>query len=217
MVVSFLRWIVFIMLCVGCLPQIPLPPASRTFNMGEQLLDESFDAPGTWDTYNLQGAFLGVTNGGYQIQASISQYVFGLQHVQYENVVIEAEVYLKSDYRKGIFGVMCRASSAGKGYYFVVSADGNFSIRRSAANAVDPLVQWQATTALNTETGRNLLRVVCVDDYLALYINEQFVADTTDRYYRRGTIGLTAALPTRAKAGDIVDIVFDNVRVWAAK
>jgi hypothetical protein len=216
-VLVWLRYLIFCIVCAGCLPQIPLPPASRTVTTGEQLLDESFDTPRAWDTYNLQGALLGVTNGAYRIQAGISQYVFGLYHASYDNVVIEAEAYLKSDYRKGIFGVMCRASSAGKGYYFVISADGNFSIRRGAGNAVDPLVQWQATTALNTQTGRNLLRVVCVGDYLALYINGQFVADTTDRYYRRGSIGLTAALPIRAKANDVIEVVFDNVRVWAAQ
>lgn len=209
--------LVLVVGCVGCLPQIPAAPPSRNFTTHEQLLDETFDTPASWDIYNLQGAVLQVVDGGYRVQAGISQYVFGLNREQYDNVVIEAEAYLKSDYRKGIFGVMCRASSGGRGYYFVMSADGNFSIRRGAGNAVDPLIQWQATSAIHTETGRNLLRIVCIDDYLALYINGQFVADTTDTRYRRGAIGFTAALPTRAKTGDLVDVIFDNLRVWAAE
>lgn len=210
------RLLLFIVICTGCIPQFPATPA-QSFTTGAQLLDETFDMPGAWQTYHLQGAILQVTDGGYRAQVGITQYVFGFHNQQYDNVVIEVETYLKSKYRKGIFGVMCRARSGGKGYFFVISADGNFSIRRGAGNAIDPLIPWQNTPAINTETGRNLLRVVCQQDYLALYINGQFVADATDRYYRRGAIGLTAALPTRAKSGDVVDVIFDNVRVWATE
>lgn len=216
MVLRFVCCMALVTICAGCLA-LPTPHPSQRFVTGEQLLDETFDSPGDWDTYHLQGAYLQVEDGGYRIRADISRYVFGLNHQQYDNVVIEVEAYLKSEYRKGILGVICRASSGSKGYYFVVSADGNFSIRRGAGNAIDPLVQWQAADAVNTETGRNLLRVICIDDYLALYINGKFIAEATDTYYHRGAIGLTAALPTRAKSGDIVDVIFDNLRVWAGE
>lgn len=192
------------------------PDASRGLHLGRLLSEDRFDAPGGWDVYNLEGAFLQVVDGNYHIVAGLSQYVFGLNRQQHEDVVLEAEAYYLSEYPKGIYGILCRAN-AGRGYYFVISADGNFSIRRGAGGGVEALIAWQPTGAIYTGKRQNLLKAVCVDDYLALYINGQFVAETTDTRYHRGYAGLTAALPARAEAGDVAEVVFDNVRVWEAK
>lgn len=53
---------------------------------------------------------------------------------------------------------------------------------------------------------------MCIGDYLALYVNGEFVAETRDDYFSRGFTGLSAAV---VKDGD-VDIAFDDLTVWEA-
>jgi hypothetical protein len=204
---------VVLLLCAGCIAFMPPPEPSRGAEFGKLLLEDTFESPGRWDAYDLQGAFLRVMDGAYHIRAGLSQYVYGENHQPHDNVIIEVDAYLLSDYPKAIYGIMCRANR-GKGYYFVISADGNFSIRRVASNTDDALVAWQATGAVHKGSRSNQLRAVCVGDYLAFYVNGQFVGETTDSGYHRGSTGLTAALPQAAKEGDTTEVVFDNLRIY---
>ena len=56
------------------------------------------------------------------------------------------------------------------------------------------------------------MRAVCMGDYLALYINDEFVADATDDTYSTGQVGLAAS------ASNIlgVQVEFDNLTVHEA-
>jgi hypothetical protein len=206
---------VFMLLCAGCIAFMPPPEPSRGVEFGQLLSEDTFESPGGWDEYDLQGAFLRVMDGAYHITAGLSQYVYGENRQTHDNVIIEVDAYLLSDYPKAIYGLMCRAN-AGQGYYFVISADGNFSIRRGAGSAVDALVAWQATGAVQKGSRSNQLRAVCAGEYLAFYVNGQFVGETTDGRYHQGAVGLTVALPLSANEGDTAEVVFDNVRVYAA-
>lgn len=200
---------------VGCIAALPPPQATRSFSLGELQFEEEFDQPGNWDTYNLEGVFLNIEDGAYHMQVSLEdRYVWGLNREAHDNAVIETEVFLRSDYERSIMGIMCRASSQNnsRGYFFLISANGNFSIRRSDGTALEPLVRWQPSTAIRLGSDRNRLRAVCVGDYLAFYINGEFVAETRDHLYRAGFAGLAVGV---AGTGD-VDAVFDHVSIWEA-
>ena len=111
--------------------------------------------------------------------------------------------------------MLCRASANndGDGYYFLISGDGYYSIRRGATERVDGLIDWTQTDVVNQNRGINRIRAVCIGDYLALYVNGQFIADTHDTRYTDGYTGLTAAV---AEDG-AVDITFDDLTIWAAR
>lgn len=111
--------------------------------------------------------------------------------------------------------MLCRASANndGDGYYFLISGDGYYSIRRGATERVDGLIDWAQTDVVNQNRGLNRIRAVCIGDYLALYVNGQFLAETRNSRYTRGYAGLTAAVVD----GGAVDIAFDDLSIWSAQ
>lgn len=100
----------------------------------------------------------------------------------------------------------------GDSYLFLIRGDGAYAIMRSRGRDVQPLVNWGTTSAINRGPGQNHIRVVCLDDYLALYVNDQFVADTIDDAYARGQVGLVAAAVDRLG----VQVEFDNLTISQA-
>jgi hypothetical protein len=204
-----------LLLLVGCLPS---SGATRSVRFGELLLDDAFDTVTTaWDQYTAPTTFAGYEKGGYRLRTTLQNYVFGLHTWSGADLLVEAEAYVQSAEPRMIYGVICRASSEGRGYYFLVSANGNFSIRRLHRRQDTPLVKWQSTSALYTGTRRNVLRAVCVQDYLAFYINGQFVAEVRDNSLNYGTFGVTVAVAPSAEAGATADVVYDRVRVWSGQ
>jgi hypothetical protein len=88
----------------------------------------------------------------------------------------------------------------GDGYLFLIQGNGSFAILRARGRDVRPLVGWTQSDAINQGQARNQLRAVCVGDYLAFYINGQFVGDATDTTYNFGQVGLLASAATRLGA-----------------
>jgi hypothetical protein len=128
--------------------------------------------------------------------------------------VIEVETTQLSTYRNNAYGVMCRAAPTdnSNGYYFLISGDGSYTIRRGAVDQVHALIPFTPSDAIRQDKGINRIKAVCIGDYLALYVNDTFIAETRDDYFHRGYTGLTAAVVT----GGDVDISFDDLQVWVA-
>lgn len=100
----------------------------------------------------------------------------------------------------------------GDGYLFLIQGTGNYAILRSRGRSLTPLVNWTQTDKIKTGPDRNQLRAVCVGDYLAFYINGEFVADATDTTYSSGQVGLAASASNRLG----VQVEFDNLVVHEA-
>lgn len=76
-----------------------------------------------------------------------------------------------------------------------------------------PLVDWTTSDKINTGPALNTLRVVCLGDYLALYINGEFMGDAIDDTYTRGQVGLAAAAASRLG----LTVEYDNLTVSQAR
>ncbi len=100
----------------------------------------------------------------------------------------------------------------GNGYLFLIQGNGSFAIMRAQGRDLRPLVNWSQTDKINQGQAVNQLRAVCVDDYLAFYINGEFVADATDDTFSAGQVGLLASAATRL--GVLVE--FDDLVVSQA-
>lgn len=102
----------------------------------------------------------------------------------------------------------------GDGYLFLIEGSGRFSIQRSLGRSVTPLVDWTSSTVIKTGAALNQIRAVCLGNYLALYINGEFIADATDDSYTdAGQVGMVAA-----GAGPLgVQVQFDNLSISEAK
>lgn len=101
----------------------------------------------------------------------------------------------------------------GDGYLFLVEGGGRFAIMRSLGRSLTPLVNWTQSSAINTGAAQNRIRAVCMDNYLALYVNGQFIADASDDTYSEGQVGVLAAAAGRVG----LEVSFDNLTVSAAE
>lgn len=98
----------------------------------------------------------------------------------------------------------------GDGYLFLVQGSGSYGIFRARGRSLTPLVDWTASDVVNPALEMNTLRVVCVGDYLALYVNGQLLAQTTDSTYTEGQVGMVASASNRLGAR----VQFDNLTVY---
>ncbi len=197
---------------IGCTAQ-----PSEQFILQEALLRESFEQGYAWRGRIAEGYGVDfrIEDGAYRAYSEQAGFVSGLNAERHTDVVIEVETTQLSADRNNAYGVLCRASTNndGDGYYFLISGDGYYSIRRGATERVDGLIDWTQTNVVNQNRGINRIRAVCIGDYLALYVNGQFIADTHDTRYAEGYAGLTAAVVE----GSAVEIAFDDLTIWSAQ
>lgn len=194
----------------GCLPYFP-PTPTQQYTPGTVLLDEDFSDPYSWQEIvdsNL-GADFRISDNAYHAHIAPESFMWALNRQMHDDVIIEVDAWQVSDYNDNAYGVMCRADPAnsGEGYYFIISGDGFWTIRRGRSDRAEALVEFSHSPAIKKGTALNKLRVICIDDYLALYINGEFAGETHDRMYSRGYAGLTVASAGNAAT----EIQFDNV------
>ncbi len=178
--------------------------------MGNVLQADGFANPFAWENRQQGNVSVGVENGGYRIRTDVNSYVrgYGLMDV-YEDVVVDVRVTQLSDDAVNAYGVVCRASAdsnSANGYYFLISGDGAYSIRRGRQGDLEPIIAWERSSRINRQ-GFNQLRAVCIGDYLALWVNGVRVAQTRDSTFTQGRVGFAAA----AQNGRLLDVVFSNL------
>jgi hypothetical protein len=195
--------------------RVTTPQPTQSFQMGSLLLEEPFDNPYAWEQYEniAYGMEIGARDAAYHMRIDHEGFIWGLNVATHENVVIDVESEQLSDHANNAYGVMCRADpdNSGDGYYFLISGDGLWAIRRISGGSDRALVPFTRSGAIRTGRARNQLRAVCLDDYLALYINGEFAGETRDALFSRGFAGLVASV-----AGDHrAEITFDNLEIHA--
>lgn len=99
----------------------------------------------------------------------------------------------------------------GDGYLFLIQGAGQVGIFRSNGRQLTPLVDWKASSAVVQGRAENRLRAVCVGDYLALFVNDQLVAEAIDDRYTEGQAGMVASAASRLG----LRVEFDNLMVSA--
>lgn len=199
---------VLVLLAAACVHTAP----QQRYQTGEILLEEDFSTPYNWEARRQGNVSIGVENGVYVMRSDVTQYVRGFHNQTHDNVVIEVRTRQLSMHENNAYGVICRASRGNNasGYYFLIGGDGSYSIRRGRDNDVDGLVSWTKTGAVHTGPSQNVIRAVCIDDYLALYVNGKFVADARDRSYKTGYTGFAAAV---SRDGTL-EVNFDDLTIW---
>lgn len=188
---------------------------SGAYVAGEIIYEEDFEVGVGWDTLDTQGVLVEVRGGRYWMRSPYNSYVRGFNSERHENVVIEVVTSQSSGEDTNAYGVVCRGGLGARvssGYYFLIGADGSYSIRVGRAGEVEPLVAWARSSVINKGIADNIIRAVCVDDYLALYVNNQFIADTHDSRYESGYAGFAVATRTDT----LIDVSFDNLTIWDA-
>lgn len=170
------------------------------------------------------GGRLAIEDGRYIIETESQRsagYLWGTSiweggsddYPEVRDVAIEVDAETVSGEEDNWFGVMCRVEED-SGYAFLISADGFWAIARADTRAGNTrlsfLENWQSSDHINRGTESNHIAAYCVNDYLALYVNSEFIGDhRDDNFDRAGSVGLLAGGAQDNK----VQVAFDNLVV----
>jgi hypothetical protein len=206
------------LLLIACIPQRPPQEARRVVEIGAPILSDDFDRAGTWTEVDQDGLLLYVADDAYNgLLSRPGQFLWGINRTQHNNAVLEVDIQFKTTYERAIAGLICRSSGSGQGYYFLISADGAFSIRRVGQFEDVPLVRWQNHRAIHSDGGRrNTIRAICDGSYLGMVVNGVYLGGVEDTQLSDGYTGLALGLPPNAGTGDYSAVSFYNVRGWAS-
>lgn len=200
------------LLIVGCASQTqPL----RTSTQGNLLFDTDFSAADDWRSARTNSATFtaNLDDGVFQISNTAESYTWALNANSHDNIIIEADIKLRTDNPNNGYGVGCRMGDGGTGYYFLISRDGYGAIVLATEQVVTPITEWAFYKSVETGiNAKNTIRAVCANDYLALYVNNTLLTDTTHERYKSGYVGLLAS---GSKIGP-TQVDFDGVRAWIA-
>lgn len=192
------------------------PAPELGFRFGELIVEDGFDSGDQWRQYQKDGElFIGLRAGAFRIDFRDRRYVWSQRDGNFADVVIEADARQVSDYDHNAYGLACRLDpgNSGRGYFFLISGDGYVSIRWSNGRSLVPIVSAAPSAVLRRSQASNRLRVVCVDDYLALWVNGEFVADARDKRAARGAVGLAGVMNY---ASQRLTVDFADLKVWLA-
>jgi hypothetical protein len=177
------------------------------------LTSETFDLEDAWEQYsNPNGVELGIENGVYRAYTMNEGFVWALNEQQHGDVFLEVEVTPLTVHFGNAYGIMCRADvdNNGDGYYFMINANGYYSIRMGQGKDVLPLIDWTQSDIVHPEIDQNTIGAVCIDDKLAMYVNGELLGEVTDRSYESGFTGIAIA----AAPNSDIDVAFDNLMIY---
>ena len=189
---------------------------SRSVRAGADLARYNFHLPATWDLFELGSETASASLAGNAFTLTVGPelgYLTAGNNVTHRDVLINATVRQTEGLLGNGFGLLCRADKAGNGYWFLLSSRGEYSIQVASDVREDlfELVPWRYHSVIRQGLQANELRIVCAQNYLALFINDVFVAEAFDDEFDSGELAVALGATGRAASAS-----FDNIRVRAA-
>jgi len=185
------------------------------YEVGEVIYQNTFNDPDSWTTFGFSQSQFGISDGTYNAISAGGGIVAVTNFHTHSNAVLEVTAEQISAFDDTGYGIICRAQSAQNavGYYFLLSGSGRYGIRIGEEERVRVLVPWTDHPAINKGRATNRIRAVCIDDYFALYINDQFIAEARHDWLEAGLMGLAVT----SNEGTEIGVVFDDVTIWQAE
>ena len=205
---------------VACAPAIEpiagLRGPTRSVRAGRELANYRFLNAATWDQFDLGGGVARAGLAGNALALAVDAglgYLTAGNNVTHRDVLVNATVRQTEGLLGNGFGLLCRADKVGNGYWFLLSSRGEYSIQvaSSAREEPFPLVPWRYHSVIRQGLQANDLRIVCAEDYLALLINDVFVAEAFDDEFREGELAVALGAGERRAGAS-----FDDIRVRVA-
>ncbi len=204
----------------ACAPAIEpvagLRGPTRSVRAGRELANYSFLQAATWDLFDLEGGMARAALSGNALELSVDAglgYLSAGNNVTHRDVLVNATVRQTAGLLGNGFGLLCRADKSGNGYWFLLSSRGEYSIQVASDVREEPfpLVPWRYHSVIRPGLQANDLRIVCAENYLALLINDVFVAEAFDDEFREGELAVALGAGERRASAS-----FDDIRVRVA-
>ena len=197
------------------MPQTTFEQGTRRIIPVRHLFADTFNTDEAWLNYQDGITRLSVEAGKYILETTGEGFAWSPHDLTLHNVIIEVEIAeLLSDAQTGV-GVVCRQDLTGSGYFFWIGSDGFFNISRVLhSNFTDyfELVESRAIPDFDSSQPMRLT-AVCVDEYLALYLNDTLLGEARDFNYLTGTIGMAIRVDDNNAS---ITAQLDNLNIWSA-
>ena len=199
----------------ACAPAIEpvagLRGPSRSVRAGRELADYSFLQAATWDLFDLEGGSARAALSDNALELSVDAglgYLTAGNNVTHRDILVNATVRQTAGLLGNGFGLLCRADKRGNGYWFLLSSRGEYSIQVASDVREEPfpLVPWRYHSVIRPGLQANDLRIVCAENYLALLINDVFVAEAFDDEFREGELAVALGAGERRASASFYDI-----------
>jgi hypothetical protein len=202
------------MILISVLSACSAPTVQRELDaveVGAVIDSQPFSNPHRWESNQFEAISVGMDGESYRIQTDINHYVRGFYQGNFTDVILDVRAVQLTNGKHNGFGVACRAShdsTSSNGYYFLISGDGAYSIRRGHDGDLHPLIAWEKHRAIRP-LEVNQLRVVCIGDYLALSVNGELIAEARDTTFTQGRIGFTAT----TRQSESLEVLFSDLTI----
>ncbi len=181
---------------------------------GSLLYQDDFSDPASgWADYVDVDYTTGYADGAYRIHVLASNYsVWSHPGLDFADAQIEVDVARAGGPADAEFGIICRYQDGDNYYVLKASGDGYYAIAKRQGSEWISLVDWETSDAILQGDGAvNRLRADCAGDTLALYVNDQLLAEAhaPRADFASGDVGLLAGTFDETGA----DVLFDNLAI----
>lgn len=191
----------------------PVPNAPGVTPSPALLFQDNFSDPSSgWTRLNLPEGSADYADGVYRIQVNAANMdIWGRPGLDFTNVSIQVDTLRVGGARDNRFGVICRMLDQSHFYVFLISSDGYYGIGKVDGDQYN-LIAAEAmlpNEKIRQGSDPNHVRADCTGEVLALYVNGELIAVTSDADFQHGDIGLIAG----AYGAIGTEIFFDNLLV----
>ena len=183
--------------------------------LDDVLLIETWGDAGEWDEVDGEDFTIEVDDEQYLFDENSQNLVWGVNRTEHDDVVMHVEIERLSDGEASLFGMMCRVDpdDLNNGYSFIFSSDGQYSIGYwdGEYNSLVSDVFEDSNDIENDDSYE--MTVVCVGEYLALYVDGVLIDEVEDDTYDEGYAGMAAV----SRDDDGLEVTFDNLVIWEGK
>ncbi len=184
-------------------------------DLEDVLLVETWDDLGEWDELDGDGYSSEVDDDRYVMQEDAGLLAWGSNRTEHEDVVMHVEIERLSDGESSAFGMMCRVDpdNLSDGYSFIIASDGAYSIGYWDDDGYNPLLNDDFESSSDIDNDESYgMTIVCVGEYLALYVDGELIDEVEDDTFDEGYAGMAAI----SFDDDGIEVAFDNLVIWEA-
>jgi hypothetical protein len=189
-------------------------PVSASTAVAKPLFSDDFSDPSSgWDRVNDEEGINDYANGGYRIFVNKPNWYFWSNPgLQFSDVVIDVDAQKNAGPDENDFGIICRYQDEQNFYFFIISTDGYYSIKKifnGEENWVGMDDRGFNDTVIKLGSSLNHITAKCYGSSLTLSVNGIVLADVNDTDLSLGDVGLIAG----SYENPGVDILFDKFLV----
>lgn len=181
---------------------------------GELFLEDDFsDEESGWINFDEPEYSTAYEDGGYLISVFEEEFYFvNATGFTFTDVIVEADATFVDGEIDNYFGLVCRYIDINNFYGLVISADGYYAILKSYDEEAGVIgaEDFLASDLINQGEEENHLRIECIGNRLALYVNGELLIETYDSDIPEGDVGFFVGTATATST----EILFDNLKVF---